>query len=143
MADPIKPSTYILAIIAFCFVIMVGMGLISEFRQADPTFVENDQTQEFNNTFNIYDRLSNSIQSLQTSVEPPSNILEALGVVGTLLLSAFNGLLLLFQTFSFMNYVFAGLGIFGVPGWIGGIISWIIIVSIVFAIWSAIFNSDT
>lgn len=143
MTDIIKPSTYIIGIIGFCFVILISIGMVGEFKNEDSSFMNDQQTKTFNETFNVYDRLGSSIDRLQTSVEPPSNILEALGVVGTLLLSAFNGLLLLFNTFAFMNYVFAGLGMFGVPPWVGGLISWTIIVSITFAIWSAIFNSNT
>lgn len=140
--NSLKPSTYIMAIIFFTFFILGGVTMFGELRKSDPTFMADDTTKSFNNTFNVYTSLSTSVTSLQTSVEGAGSGWGDFGVVGALVGSAWNALRLLFTSLSFMNAVFLGLGLFGVPSWVGGLASLTIIVLIAFAIFAAIFNSE-
>ena len=138
----IKPSTYILSIIVFTFIILSGTTMMAELRKGDSTFMAGEEVAAFNSTFNTYQRLETSITNIQSSVTNTQNDWGVLGVLGALAGSAWNGLVLLFSSFSFMNLVFAGLGVFGVPAWVGGLMSFAVIVIIAFAIWSAIFRSE-
>lgn len=138
----LKPSTYILAIIVFSFMILGGVSLMGELRKSDATFMTGDNMDRFNDTFNVYNDLSGSIDTLQSSVTSSQNDWGVLGVLNALIGGAWNGLVMLFRSMAFMNYVFAGLGLFGVPSWVGGLMSLAVVVIIVFAIWSAIFRSE-
>lgn len=142
LVNSIKPSTYILAIIAFTFVIMAGIGLMGEFRKGDATFMTDAQSKQFNSTFNRYDDLTTSVNNIQSSVDDSGNDWGIWGTIGALTGSAWNALRLLFTSFSFMNSVFAGLTMFGIPAWVGALGSLVIIIIIAFAIYSAIFTTD-
>jgi len=141
-ANPLKPSTYILAIIIFTFFILGGVSMMAELRQSDSTFMADENSRAFNNTFNVYTSLDTSVTGLQSSVEDAGNDWGIFGVVNALIGSAWNALRLLFSSLSFMNVVFVGLGMFGVPSWVGGLAGLTIIVIIAFAIYSSIFNSE-
>lgn len=138
----LKPSTYLMAIIFFTFFILGGVTMMGELRSSDSTFMNDEKTQAFNNTFNVYTSLSTSVNSLQTSVEDAGNDWGVFGVINALVGSAWNALRLLFSSLSFMNAVFIGLGLFGVPSWVGGLASLTVIVIIAFAIYASIFNSE-
>jgi hypothetical protein len=138
----LKPSQYILGIILFTFFIMGGIALMGEFRKGDATFMSDSQTAGFNTTFNKYDTLTTSVTNLQGSVEDAGNEWGAYGVVGALVGSAWNSLRLLFSSFSFMNSIFLGLGMFGVPSWVGGLAILAVTVIFAFAIYSAIFKAE-
>lgn len=140
--NALKPSTYILGIIFFTFFILGGVTMMGELRQSDATFMADENTQAFNRTFNVYTSLDTSVSSLQSSVEDAGNDWGIFGVINALVGSAWNALRLLFSSLSFMNAVFVGLGLFGVPSWVGGLASLTIIVIIAFAIYSSIFNSE-
>lgn len=141
-ANSLKPSTYILAIIFFTFFILGGVSMMGELRLSKPTYMADDNTKAFNNTFNVYTSLSTSVGGLQSSVEDAGNDWGIFGVVNALVGSAWNALRLLFSSLSFMNAVFVGLGLFGIPSWVGGLASLTVIVIIAFAIYSSIFNSE-
>jgi hypothetical protein len=138
----LKPSGYILAIIAFTFVIMAGMGMIGELRQADPTFMSGGSLDEFNTTFNRYDELTSSVGQLQSSLTDSQQDWSLLGTFNALIGTAWHGLVLIISSFNFMNLVFAGLGMFGVPAWVGGLCSLAVVVVLVMAIWAAIFRTE-
>ena len=142
LLNTIKPSTYILAIIVFTFMILSGTALMAEFRKGDSTFMAGPDVAQFNSTFNTYNRLENSVNSIQSSVTSSQNEWGILGVIGALVGSAWNGLVLMFTSLSFMNSVFSGLTNFGVPAWVGGLMGFAVIVVIAFAIWSAVFRTD-
>jgi hypothetical protein len=142
LLNTIKPSTYILSIIVFTFIILSGISLMGELRKSDPTYMAGEDVAQFNSTFNTYAELEGSIGSLQASVTNAQNDWGILGVVGALMGGAWNGLVLLFNSLNFMNLVFLGLGVFGVPSWVGGLMSFVVIVIIAFAIWSAVFRSE-
>ena len=138
----LKPSTYLLAIIMFTFFIMAGVAMMGEFRKSDVNFMTDTNSKAFNNTFNKYTDLTTSVTNLQTSVTDAGSDWGVFGVVNALVGSAWNSLRLLFTSFSFMNGVFAGLEMFGIPSWVGGLATLTVTVILAFAIFSAIFNSE-
>lgn len=138
----LKPSTYLLGIIFFTFIILSGIGIMGELRKSNTDFMTDENSQSFNSTFNVYNDLSSSVGGLQTSVEDAGNDWGIFGVVNALVGSAWNALRLLFTSFAFMNAVFLGLGLFGVPSWVGGLASLTVIVIIAFAIYAAIFKAE-
>ena len=140
--NSLKPSTYIMAIILFTFFILGGITIMGEFRKSDATFMADENTQAFNKTFNVYTSLSTSVGGLQSSVEDAGNDWGIFGVVNALVGSAWNALRLLFSSLSFMNAVFIGLGLFGIPSWVGGLATLTVTVIIAFAIYASIFKSD-
>jgi hypothetical protein len=140
--NSLKPSTYIMAIILFTFFILGGITIMGEFRKSDATFMADENTQAFNKTFNVYTSLSSSVGGLQSSVEDAGNDWGIFGVVNALVGSAWNALRLLFSSLSFMNAVFIGLGLFGIPSWVGGLATLTVTVIIAFAIYASIFKSD-
>jgi len=140
--NALKPSTYIMAIILFTFFILGGISMMGELRASDATFMDDENTQAFNRTFNVYSSLTTSVGGLQSSVEDAGNDWGVFGVINALVGSAWNALRLLFSSLAFMNTVFLGLGIFGVPSWVGGLASLAVIVVIAFAIYSSIFNNE-
>lgn len=140
--DSLKPSTYIMAILIFTFFILGGVGIMSELRSSDATFMADENTQQFNKTFNVYADVTTSVGSIKSSVEDAGNDWGVFGVINALLGSAWNALRLLFTSLSFMNAVFAGLGMFGVPSWVGGIASLAVTTLIAFAIYAAVFSRD-
>jgi len=104
--------------------------------------MNDEKTQAFNDTFNVYNSLTTSVGSLQSSVEDTEQDWGIYGVVNALVGSAWNALRLLFSSLSFMNAVFVGLGLFGVPSWVGGLATLAVITIIAFAIYSSIFKAE-
>lgn len=137
-----KPSIYILGIIFFMGIILAGFGMMGEFRQSDATFMSDNKTSAFNSTFNRYDELTASVTTIQGSVSTGGTSWGVFGVLNALIGSAWNALLLLFNSFGFMTAVFGGLTLFGIPGWVGALLGLVVIVIIAFAIMSAIFRQE-
>lgn len=142
LVGTLKPSTYILAIIVFTFFIMGTIGIMGELRKSDPTFMSDPQSAAFNSTFNRYADLTSSVESLQNSTQNSGTEWGIVGALNALIGSAWNSLRLLFSSLSFMNAVFGGLQMFGVPAWVGALAGMVVVVIIAFAIWSAIFRTD-
>ena len=133
----LKPSVYILGIIFFVGIIMGGMSLIGEFQKSDSTFMGDQQTAAFNRSFNAYTNVTKTVSDMQVSVSS-SGSWSIFGVLGSLAGSVWNSLVLLFASLSFMNGVFSGLTMFGVPAWIPLLIGMVPVVIIAFAIIQAI-----
>jgi len=139
----VKPSHYIMGILAFVFFIMSGVALISEFQQSDATFATDDSYVEFNDTFNVYTEVESSVGQLESSVTNAEPDMGVFGVLNSLIQSAWQTLVLTISSFSFMSTVFRGLNtVFGMPSWIGGLLILAVSVMFVFAIFSAIFQRN-
>lgn len=136
-------KNYIIAIVVFTFVIVGGVSIMGIWFTDNTAITSDEKYIAFNQTFNKLDDVTSSIESLQSRVddtEPEKDILG--GVLGGLINSAWNGLKLIFSSFGFMTEGFEGLStIFGVPAWIPVLIGLMVIVTIVFAIWSAFFKA--
>lgn len=138
-----KPSTYIIGILVFTMFILGGVGIIGELMQSNPAFGDSDKYTQFNKTFNVYNRVTTSVDSLKTNIEEADTDFGLFGVLNALISSSWQTLRLLVSSLNFMNGVFEGLHtMFGLPTWVPSIIISIITVIIVFAIYSAIFQRD-
>jgi|2_EtaG_2_1085320.scaffolds.fasta_scaffold06554_5 hypothetical protein len=139
----VLPSEYIIGIIIFTFFIVGGVSMMSEFSKQDATFTQDNKFTEFNKSFNVMSNVEDNVDSLQEDIENNEPEWGVFGALNALIKSSWNSLQLIFNSFSFMNSVFSGLGtVFGLPTWVGSLIILLITVMIVFAIWGAIFQRD-
>lgn len=144
MAD-ILPRHYIIGIIMFTFLIVGGLALLAEYNSYDETYIDQTKYAEFNSTFNTYNDINEQVGGLQAGIEDaePGQDYGTLGVLEALISSGWNTLQLMFQSFGFMNDVFDGLSdVFGIPAWVGVLITLIITTILVFAIYAAIFQRE-
>lgn len=138
-----KPSTYLMAILVFILFIVGGVSIMSELRQSNPTYADDDRFTEFNDTFNVYTETSTKITDLGETISNSDSDWGILGVLNGLILTAWQSLKLLITNWAFMNGVFLGLStIFGIPTWITGLIILSITLMFVFALYSAFFQRD-
>lgn len=137
------PRHYILGIVMFMFVIVGGVSLLGMMRSDDSTYGDSSQLQEFNNTFNQLDLVSDRVGSMQGTLSNASVDGGTFGVLNSLILSGWQTFKLLFSSFGFMTGVFNGLTtFFGVPAWIPAIILLVVTIMLVFTIISAILQKD-
>jgi hypothetical protein len=137
------PRNYIIGIIIFTFFIVGGVSILGMFASVDPTFTNDEKFTEFNQTFNKLNEVSTQVDNLEKSITEADTDFGAFGVLNALISSAWQSIKLLFSSLSFMDGAFEGLSsVFGVPGWIPALIITLITVSLVFAIFSAIFQRE-
>lgn len=138
-----KPSQYIIGIIVFTLFIVGGVSMMAIFRETDSTYASDDKFAEFNETFNVYEDLTDNVNELSSGITNADSDFGALGVLNGLILTAWQGLKLMITNWSFMNGVFNGLTtIFGVPAWIPALIILAVVIMFVFALYSAFFQRD-
>lgn len=129
----------------FTFLIVGGLALLAEYNSYDETYIDQTKYAEFNSTFNTYNDINEQVGGLQAGIEDaePGQDYGTLGVLEALISSGWNTLQLMFQSFGFMNDVFDGLSdVFGIPAWVGVLITLIITTILVFAIYAAIFQRE-
>ena len=137
------PRSYIYGMLIFMFIIVGGVSLLSEFRSADPSFDNSSKTREFNDTFNKLDSISGEINSMQNNIENAQSDYGAFGVLNSLISSSWSGIKLIGSSLSFMDGAFNGMNkVFGVPTWISSIIILFVSVTLIFAIYRMIFQSE-
>ena len=137
------PSSYIIGIIVFTMFIMGGMAMMNEFQKKDATFVDTEKYTQFNSTFNRMNDVTTNVNTLQSGVTGVNNDYGAFGVLSSLIAAGWNSLILIFTSFGFMGTVFGGLStFFGIPTWVVTLVLALISVSLVFAIFSAIFQKE-
>lgn len=137
------PRNYVYGIVIFVLVIVGGTFLITQFMQSNAGFVNDEQFSRFNSTFNKQSEAVEQIGSMRSSIENASPDFGIFGVLNGLINTAWNGLKFLFTGFGFMDNIFGGLSsIFGIPPFFGDILSLLVVVLFVFAIWSAFFQKD-
>ena len=141
MAGTEDIKKYIIGVLLFVAVIVGGVSFLSTLNEHDASFMDSDRLEDFNNTFNILDDVSGQVNLLEEGITEADADPGLFGVLNSLIMSAWQSLKLTINSFDFMDDVFTGMGpIFGIPVWIAGIITLIISVVIIFAIWSAIFQ---
>lgn len=140
----VKISTYIIGIVIFTMMILGVISMIGIFRTADPSFIDDDKFSEFNKTFNTLEEVSSSVGGLKDGIVDSDTDWGAFGVLNSLLGTMWNSVVLIFSSFDFMNDVFAGLStFFGIPTWVTGLISLLVIILIVFGIYSLISGNSS
>lgn len=131
------PKTYIIGIVMFCFFIVGGVSILASFG------VNSQQVTDFNTTFDKMNDITQVSNDLRGSIENADTDFGAFGVLNSLISSAWQSLKLLFTSLSFMGDAYAALStFFGVPAWIPGLLGGIVVIILIFAIWSAIFQRD-
>ena len=141
MAGTEDIKKYVIGVLLFAAMIVGGVSFIASLNIKDNSFGDSDRIDDFNDTFSILDDVSTQVTALEGGITQADADPGLFGVLNSLIMSAWQSLKLTVNSFVFMDDVFNGLGpIFGIPVWIAGIITLIISVIIIFAIWSAIFQ---
>ena len=136
-------SNYLLALVIFTFFIVGGVSMYGSLGEGNPTMLNSTKYDEFNATFNKVDDLTTGVGSLKSGITAADTDFGAFGVLNAIISSAWNSLKLLFTSFGFVETMLVGLtSIFGVPSWVVGLAILLITLVIVFAIYSAIFQTD-
>lgn len=136
-------SSVIIGVIIFTLFIFGGVAMISEFGLKDSSFIDSDKFTQFNNTFNKYSNLQSSVSGMQSSVENADTDWGLFGVLNGLISVAWNTILTIFTSFSFINDILGGLySVVGIPAWVGNLIVSIITITFVFGIFALIFQRD-
>ena len=138
-----KISDYIVGIVVFMLFITAGVSLLSIYHSADSNF-GGTKFAQFNSSFNRLSELNRTVGGLSSGLNATSSTdFGAFGVLNSLINKGWQTLRLIGSSFGFMNSVFASIpSFFGIPSFIVVFISMIIMIIIVFAIWSAIFRTD-
>lgn len=141
MAD-VTIRHYLYGIIIMMFFIGAGMGILSEFQKAAPSFDVENRSGEFNSTFNRLANVESEIAKIQSSFSTKPEW-GFFGALNALIQGAWSTLSLIFGSLDFMYEVFEGMeAFFGVPLWIPGIIILFVTVTLAFAIFGLIFQKD-
>jgi len=139
----IIPRHYIYGIIIFVGIIIGGMSLIGEFRNASASYIDTNQYIAFNNSFNQYDELNTQVNKVEKDIEGNKAEMGVFGVLQSLIKGSWNTIKFLGSSFNFMDDSFNGLSqLFGVPAWIPSLIMMFITILIVFAIYTIIFQRE-
>lgn len=140
MAEEIR--NYILGMIVFVAFIVGTVAIVAELRQSDSTFGTTDQFADFNESFNIYDDLNTEVAGLRSTIESRNStgFFADLGVIDSLISSAWYSLTLIFSSFEFFETAISSTVMFGVPAWIPALAISAITIIIVFAIFAYIFR---
>ena len=139
----ILPRHYIIGIVMFTFMIVGGVSIFSIYGNSEPSFIQNEQFQDFNNSFNVVNDITKQVDDLEESITEADTDFGLFGVLNALISSAWQALKLLFTSLSFMDGVFLGLtSVFGIPGWIPALVGVLVTVILIFSIFSAIFQRD-
>jgi len=140
MAEEIR--NYIIGIIVFTAFIMGGVALMGELRKSDLGYATDERFSEFNNTFNVYNDLDDSIGNMETGItNTNSTDYGTFGVLNSLIASSWQTLRLMFSSLDFMDNVIGGTVLFGIPSWMASLAIMAITVIIIFAIFAYIFRS--
>ena len=139
-----KPSDLLIGFVVFTMAVVGVMSFMGGFAAFDPNWVDDEYT-AFNDTFNKQAELTERIEGLQGDIEEDdeSGFLD-FGVLGSLIKKGWNILRLFLTNFNFITSIFTGLGgVLDIPAWIGGMVSLLIIIIVVFAVISAVFQTKT
>lgn len=141
MADA-TPRTYVYGLILFTLVTVAGISMLSIYGADNPAALTGKYTQ-FNESMNKLADVNTEINSLDTSVQGNDPDPGTFGVLNGLINGAWQTLRLMGSSFSFMTDAYDAMGdIFGVPSWIPGLVALLITAMVVFAIFSAIFQTE-
>lgn len=138
------PRHYVFGSIIFMTIIAGGILVAAVFNH-DKSILDGDsQYQNFNATFNKYNDLESSMQTLEDAASQTNDVNPGLfGFLDSLVGISWNTLTSIGTTFGFMKTSIGGLSsIFGIPDFIVTAIILLISAMIVFSIFSAIFQRE-
>ena len=105
--------------------------------------INSSQVDQFNATFDKSSDIIAVSESLKSGVVDADTDFGVLGVLNGLISSAWNSLRLIFTSLGFMNDAFIAVSsIFGVPAWMPALLIAAVVIILLFAIWSAVFQRD-
>lgn len=134
--------SYIIGFILFTAFIIGGVTLISEYKSENPS-IDNSQLTEFNDSFNKLSTLESKIGDLRTSTEADIDASWFDKIYDATLGRIWTTIKLIGSSFGFVDTVFEDAAdFFHVPGFIVTIVSLIITVIIIFAIWGVFFQKS-
>ena len=139
-----KISTYLIGIIMFTLFVVGGMFMINSIAEYDSSFMEHQRYQQFENIVDQYDKVNESLSGLSAGILDESQVDQSnIGVLSSLIQTAWNGLKALPATFAFMNVMIVNLAsFFGVPAFIPGLLILVIGIIVLFSILGAVFQND-
>ena len=132
---------YVIGVLLFVVVIIGGVVMLGTWYNGDPTLDTTGDIAQFNQSFAKASDVTNSVDSIKSSMDVNENDAGFLGLgwLNALLGSAFTGLKAIYGSLSFMDVVGTEAGaLFGIPASIIALIICIAAIIIIFAIWSAI-----
>lgn len=133
--------SYVVGVIMFTLIMVGGISLINGYWQQDSDYVTSTKFTKFNETFNRKEQVDSSVADLRSSiVDLP--LPAALTFVINITIAGFQALMSVFTSFEFMQQVFNGLQMFGVPQWASTLLFSVIIVTLLFSIISAILQKE-
>lgn len=143
-----NPKSIIIASIIFTLVAVSGVSILSIIYGQIGFRSESDYTdlKNLNATFNNYNKIVAATDGLQANVEGATEnsgfFAKTFGFIDGLISKAWNGLSLFFNSFGFIKDSIFGLSKFiEIPSFVTVLVYSIIIVIVVFSIYSAIFKT--
>lgn len=131
---------YVIGVIVFVLVIGGGVTMVSQLDDGKGNLESSQKYEEFNKTFNKLDEVTAEVGVLRSNIEDADTDFGTFGALNGLIANSWQGLKVLIKSFDFMDDVFSGLfSVFGVPSWITGLLSLIVVVIFVFTIYEIIF----
>lgn len=138
-------QNYAIGIVLFAAIILGGMQIMGAFINDNNTYIDEDNVyyksfnsmgnKAYNNTQDIAGEYGSSINSTGATAGGDGSFIDSLIGGSWKTIQNFGA------SFAFMTTIFSESGqIFGIPSWVTGTIIAVIIISIVFAIFSAIFQ---
>ena len=141
MADA-TPRTYIYGIILFTLIMVAGIGFMG-ILGADNPAMTTGKYDEFNKSMNKLTDVTEQVGSLDGGIQDAGAEFGTFGVLNALISSAWRTLQLLGTSLGFMSTAYGAMfSVFGIPTWIPGLISLLVVTLIVFTIFSAIFQTE-
>lgn len=139
----ILPRHYLYASIMFVFFMVSGLVVIAEFNNDYPEFTNNEQYKEFNDSVYKMNEIENQVNRLESQIRTSEPDPGVFGVLNSLIQSSWQVLKLLFQSFSFIVTAFQEMSaVFGIPVWIAGTLTLLLVVVVTLGILSVIFQKE-
>lgn len=136
------PKTYLLGIAGFMFILVAG-GFILASTYGYGNSVNQQDYRTFNKTFNRLNEFQSDVSTIEGSVKSnnATGLAGDLGLVNGFISQSWNSLKLLLTSFTFVGEIVVGLStFFGIPAFVGAIISTVMVIIVVFGIIYLIFQ---
>lgn len=138
-----KISTYLIGIVIFTLVIAGGVSMIGILGDTNGDIVNNAKYGEFNRTANKIKDVQDSMGDIEASISEAPVDPGTLGVLSSLINTAWQMLKSIPALFGFMTTTYFDLcAFFGIPAWIPGIMTFIVSIILVFVLYGAFLQHD-
>lgn len=128
-----------IGVILAMIVIGGGVYFMGTIFSYDNTLDNANQIQSFSTALNKSSEMTNSVNSMENSLDVSEQDVGLLGWLNNIVGSAYKGLKALYNEMSFIKVSINTVGnMFGVPAFVVGLIGLIVSIIIIIAIWSAI-----